>query len=84
MPKHSNVRCWVLRFPAGQSSLTVLRHQSYCTLSCATAWPWVAQRRKNHVPHLVRSGLYVRLDSALHSHSHDLASPGGSMYWLAL
>ena len=41
-------------------------------------------KAENQVAHPAYSGLYVRLDSALHSHSHDLASAGGSLHWLAL
>ena len=81
---HCNVPCWRLRFPIGQSPLTVLAQQYYCTLYHATAWRSITRRPKNQVAHPAYSGLYVRLDSALHSHSHDLASAGGSLHWLAL
>ena len=63
--------------PIGKAPLTVLAHQSYCTLYRATAWPSITRRPKNQVAHPAYSGLYARLDSALHSHSHDLGSAWG-------
>ena len=84
MPKHFNVLRLRLRSPIGQSALTVLAHQSYCTFYHATAWRSITRRPKNEVRHPAYSRLYVCLDSALQRHSHDLASAGGSLYWLAL
>ena len=83
-PKHSNVPHWRLRSSIGQSPLALLAHQSYCTLYCATTWPSITQTPKQEVAQPAYYGLYVRLDSALNSQSHDLASAVGSLYWLAL
>ena len=83
-PKDSHIPCWRLRFDAGQSPLTVLAQQSYCTLYRAAASPSITRRQKNQVPHPPFSGLYVRLDLVSHSHSRDLASAGASPYCLAV